>query len=71
MTLADAYQIVGMVGVVFTVGGAVWSRRAAKLSAPTGNGFAKTVVSALIRIESRQDTMDQRLERLETSRADT
>jgi hypothetical protein len=65
MSLSAAYEIVGMCGVVFTIGGAFWSRRAAKLSAPTGNGFAKTVLSALVRIEERQDRMETRLDHLD------
>lgn len=64
MTLSAVYDVVGIAGTMVSIGGTMWSRRAAKLSAPTGNGFAKTVLTTLIRIEERQDRMETRLDQL-------
>lgn len=68
MNITAIYDIVGIAGTIFSVGGAIWSRRAAKLSKPTGNGFAQTVLASLIRIESRLDTTEARLDRLDSTR---
>lgn len=70
MDLSAIYEIVGMVGTVVATGGALWSRRAAKLSKPTGNGFATTVLTHLTEIRtelrelrSRTDDIEDRLDR--------
>lgn len=65
MDLATIYQIIGMVGTIVSSGGYLWSRRAAKLSAPTANGFAGTVLTGLVRIETRLDTLETRLDNLD------
>lgn len=65
MSLTTAYDIAGIVGTIFTVGGAFWSRRAAKLSKPTGNGFAGVVLAKFDRIDQRFDDMEARLDNLD------
>lgn len=66
MNLSALYDLVGIAGTIFSVGGAIWSRRAAKLSKPTGNGFAQTVLASLLRIESRQDALEARLDSIDS-----
>lgn len=67
MDMSAISQLVGVVGTVVGTGGAVWSRRAARLSGPTGNGFAASVLTSLVRIESRLDTVESRLDNLAAS----
>lgn len=53
--LSTIYDVVGIVGTVFGIGAAIYSRRAARLSEPTGNGFAAEVISTLNRLERKFD----------------
>lgn len=65
MDLSVAAQIIGMAGTVVGTGAAVWSRRAARLSAPTGNGFANVVLGHLTNLNARMDRMESRLDNLD------
>lgn len=66
MDLTTIYDVVGILGTLASTAGLLWSRRAAKLSKPTGNGFAANVLASLFRIEGRQDLADQRLSQMES-----
>lgn len=65
MDLTTISEIVGMLGTVVGTGGYLWSRRAAKLSKPTGNGFASVVLTSLNLINTRLDRMETRLDVLD------
>lgn len=62
MDLTAAYEIVGMAGTVASI---AYARRAAKLSKPTGNGFAGVVLAKFDRLDARMDRMENRLDSLE------
>lgn len=46
------------------------AKKAAELSAPTGNGFAKRVTASLVRIEAAQARTEQKLDHHLQSHAD-
>jgi hypothetical protein len=62
-TLLQVSEAFGV--VVVGMGSAYFSRRAMKLSEPTGNGFASLVVSSLNRIHDRLDKLEAKVDGLQ------
>jgi hypothetical protein len=58
-------QLAEAIGVIVIGFGSAWfSRKAARLSEPTGNGWADHVKDSLHRIESRMDRIESRVDKL-------
>jgi hypothetical protein len=61
-TILSLAEAVGV--IVIGIGSAWFSRKAARLSEPTGNGWADHVRDALGRIEHRIDRIESRVDKL-------
>jgi hypothetical protein len=62
MNIGLFFNAVEAIGTVVSVGALFWSRRAAKLSEPTGNGWSTHVLTALDSITRRLDRIEERID---------